>query len=204
MTDKDIQAYYEKNKKQFTTPETRNLSVVLAKDEATAAKAKAAIAAGQSWASVAKKYSIDPAAKDNGGTLSNVTKGQGSPVFDKAVFGAKKGAIIGPGQDGRRLVRVPRRQVEAREGHAAERRHEGAAEEHGRADQAADGADEVRQGVHGPLEGQDGLPEGVRRRRLLEREGQAGVDRSARRGPADAAQTAPSNSATTTAPTTGG
>ena len=96
MTDKDIQAYYEKNKKQFTTPETRNLSVVLTKDQATAAKAKAAIAGGQSWASVAKKYSIDPAAKDNGGTLSDVTKGQGSPVFDKAVFGAKKGAVVGP------------------------------------------------------------------------------------------------------------
>ncbi len=90
----DITAYYNKNKaKQFTQPEVRSMHVVLAKDEATANKARAEIAAGTPWATVAKKYSIDPAAKDNGGVLGNVVKGQGSPQFEKGAFGAQKGQL---------------------------------------------------------------------------------------------------------------
>ncbi len=94
VTQADVQAYYNKNKaKQFTQPESRNLHVVLAKDQATANKARAELAAGTPWATVAKKYSIDPAAKDNGGVLSNVVKGQGSPQFEAGVFGAQKGQL---------------------------------------------------------------------------------------------------------------
>ncbi|HVP03688.1 MAG TPA: peptidyl-prolyl cis-trans isomerase [Solirubrobacteraceae bacterium] len=109
VTQQDVQAYYNKNKaKQFTTPEQRSMHVILTKDQATAAKARAAILAGTPWATVAKQYSIDPAAKDNGGVLNNVVKGQGAPDFEKGVFGAKKGVVTAPFKtaDGWYVVRV--------------------------------------------------------------------------------------------------
>jgi foldase protein PrsA len=109
VTQQDVQAYYNKNKaKQFTRPESRNLNVILTKDAATAAKARAEIVAGTPWATVAKKYSIDPAAKSNGGTLSNVVKGQGAPECEKGVFGAKQGVVTQPFKtaDGYYVVRT--------------------------------------------------------------------------------------------------
>src|SRR6266480_276582 len=58
-----IVAYYNSNKTRFGQPQRRDLLVVLTKDQATANKAKSALSSGQSFASVAKKYSIDDASK---------------------------------------------------------------------------------------------------------------------------------------------
>src|SRR3954451_7620507 len=61
-----IAAYYDKNKSRFAQPERRDLRIVLTKTAANAQKAKAAIESGQSFATVAKKYSIDQASKSQG------------------------------------------------------------------------------------------------------------------------------------------
>jgi foldase protein PrsA len=95
-TDKELQAYYEKNRAQFGTPESRTLQVILNSDKAKAAAGLAAVKSGQSWSSATKKYSNDPTTKDSGGVLRDVQKGQGEKTFDDAVFKAKKGQIIGP------------------------------------------------------------------------------------------------------------
>jgi len=94
-TAKQISDYYEKNKSQFGSAETRDLHIVLPKDKATADKAKQAIQNGDSWSSVAKKYSTDEASKGQGGKLT-VTKGNQEPAFDDAVFAGKKGDLLGP------------------------------------------------------------------------------------------------------------
>jgi foldase protein PrsA len=94
-TAKEISAYYEKNKSQFGSPETRDLHIVLTKDKATAEKAKKAVESGESWSSVAKKYSTDEASKSQGGKLT-ATKGNQEPAFDDAVFAGKKGDLLGP------------------------------------------------------------------------------------------------------------
>jgi foldase protein PrsA len=96
VTPAQVQAYYTKNKAQFGTPEQRDLLIVLTKTQGKATQALAALKSGQSFASVASKYSIDQASKNNGGKLLNVAKGQQEPAFDNAIFGAKKGAIVGP------------------------------------------------------------------------------------------------------------
>jgi foldase protein PrsA len=96
VTDAQIAAYYNKNKQRFAQPERRDLLVVLTKAKAKAAAAKKALASGQSWASVAKKYSIDEASKAQGGKLPGVAKGQQEKAFDDAIFSAKKNAITGP------------------------------------------------------------------------------------------------------------
>jgi foldase protein PrsA len=96
VTDADVQAYYNKNKAQYAQPESRNLHVVLTKTEAQADKAKKAIEGGDSFASVAKKYSIDKVTKAAGGKLDNVAKGQQEAALEKAAFAAKAGDLVGP------------------------------------------------------------------------------------------------------------
>lgn len=96
VTDAQIQAYYDKNKQRFATPERRDMRIVLTKDKAKAAQAKRALDSGQSWTTVAKKYSIDQASKGQGGKLAGVAKGQQEQALDTAVFAAPKGKITGP------------------------------------------------------------------------------------------------------------
>jgi len=96
VTPAAIKAYYAKNKAKFGTPEQRDVHLVLTKTKAKADAAKAAVQGGQSWKSVAKKYSLDEATKANGGVLSGVTKGQQDKALDAAIFSAKKNAIVGP------------------------------------------------------------------------------------------------------------
>jgi foldase protein PrsA len=96
VTDAQIEAYYNKNKSRFASPERRDLRIVLTKDKAKAAQAKKALQSGQSWKSVAKKYSIDQASKANGGKLAGVAKGQQEKALDTAVFAADKGKLSGP------------------------------------------------------------------------------------------------------------
>jgi foldase protein PrsA len=96
VSDKQIQTYYDKNKKRFAQPERRDLRIVLTRDRAKAEQAKSAVEGGQSWKSVAKKFSIDQASKTQGGVLLAVAQGQQEPALDKAVFAAQKGELTGP------------------------------------------------------------------------------------------------------------
>jgi len=95
VTEKQIAAYYSANQSRFGQPQRRDLLVVLTKTQAAANKAKAALASGQSFASVAKTYSIDSASKAQGGKLT-VSKGQQEQALDTAVFAAKPGVVAGP------------------------------------------------------------------------------------------------------------
>jgi foldase protein PrsA len=96
VSDPDISAYYDKNKKRFAQPERRDLLVVLTKTKAKADAAKKALDSGQSWSTVVKQYSIDEASKAQGGKLPAVAKGQQDKALDDAVFAAKKGKVEGP------------------------------------------------------------------------------------------------------------
>jgi len=96
VTDKAVAAFYNKNKKRFATPETRDLRVVLTKTKEKADAAHKALAKGDSWTKVAKKYSIDTASKGNGGSLIGIAKGSQEKAFDDAIFAAAKGKLTGP------------------------------------------------------------------------------------------------------------
>jgi parvulin-like peptidyl-prolyl isomerase len=95
VTPAQIQAYYNRHKASFATPETRTINVVLAKDRSDADEARTAVRAGQSWAKVATRYSTDPATKTAGGVLA-VKKGQGNAALDDAAFTAPRGNLEGP------------------------------------------------------------------------------------------------------------
>jgi foldase protein PrsA len=92
----EIEKYYNENKQRFGTPEKRNVELILAKTEAEAKKAKQEVESGTSFASVAKKVSIDPTSKANGGLLTEVVKGQQEKALDEALFSATPNVLSGP------------------------------------------------------------------------------------------------------------
>ena len=96
ISDDDIQAYYEKNKKRFAQPERRDLRVVLTKTQAKAKQAKQELQSGQPFKKVVKKYSIDEASKSQAGLLPAVSEGQQEKAFDTAIFSAPKSKLEGP------------------------------------------------------------------------------------------------------------
>src|SRR3954453_16841419 len=96
VTPAQIAPYYNKNKQRFAQPERRDLRIVLTKTKAKAEQARAAIASGQDFKSVAKKFSIDQASKNQGGVLLGVSKGQQEKALDTAVFKAPKAQLVGP------------------------------------------------------------------------------------------------------------
>jgi foldase protein PrsA len=96
VTPAEIQSYYNSHASQFGTQESRNIRVVLAKDQADANAAKKALTSGQSWTTVAKKYSTDPTTKNTGGLLNGVTKSQADPALASVAFTAPLNTIEGP------------------------------------------------------------------------------------------------------------
>jgi foldase protein PrsA len=96
VTDAQIASYYNKNKSRFSSPERRDLNVVLTRSKARADQALKALRSGQSFAAVAKKFSIDQASKAQGGKLPGVIPGQQERAFDAAIFKARQGALTGP------------------------------------------------------------------------------------------------------------
>ncbi|MEO6858129.1 MAG: peptidyl-prolyl cis-trans isomerase [Solirubrobacteraceae bacterium] len=110
VTNAAIASYYAAHKSSFGTPQTRNMRVVLTKTAAQAAAARKALDHGQSFAKVAKRYSIDPTTKNKGGLLSGVSAGQQDTALSTAAFGpsATVGKLIGPikGQFGYYVIEV--------------------------------------------------------------------------------------------------
>jgi foldase protein PrsA len=96
VTDAQITEYYNKNKQRFAQPERRDLRIVLTKGEAKAKQAKKALESGQSFKTVAKKFSIDQASKSQGGKLPAVAKGQQEKALDNAIFKARTNQLTGP------------------------------------------------------------------------------------------------------------
>ncbi len=96
VTTADIEKYYNENKSHYGSPEKRNVDIILTKTEAAAKAAKKEVESGESFASVAKKDSVDPTSKANGGLLSEVVKGQEEKPLDEDIFSATKGVLTGP------------------------------------------------------------------------------------------------------------
>ena len=96
VTEAQIEKYYNENKSRYGTAEKRNVRIVLTKTEAAANSAKAEVESSKNFAAVAKKDSIDPTSKANGGLLTEVVKGEEEKALDEAIFSAKKGVLGGP------------------------------------------------------------------------------------------------------------
>lgn len=96
VTNAQVEKFYNENKSRYGTPEKRNLQIILVKTEAAAQKAKREIQGGKPFATVAKAVSVDPTTRANGGTLTEVVRGQEEQALDAAIFSAQKGVLTGP------------------------------------------------------------------------------------------------------------
>lgn len=106
IEDEAMRLYYKENKGNYTTtPEERQARHILIKtdkdvDDATA-KAKAQdlyqrIKKGESFETLAKKFSQDPGSAKQGGDLGFFGKGVMDKAFEKAAFKLKKGKVSEP------------------------------------------------------------------------------------------------------------
>ena len=98
VTDEQIKDYYDKNKAQYGTAETRLVRHVLVKPDQKALADRLynqLKQPGADWAGIAKRYSQDPGSKNKGGRYT-ATKGQVVPQFGEAVFSMKTNAVTEP------------------------------------------------------------------------------------------------------------
>lgn len=105
---REIEEYYEEAKAtQYTTPESRDIRIVVNKDKGKVEEAKAQLAkddSTESWEKVAKKFSTDPATKGKGGLQSGITEEQLSEPLSTEAFGAEQGELGGPLKESRGWV----------------------------------------------------------------------------------------------------
>jgi foldase protein PrsA len=95
VSDADIQKYYDENKAQYGTPESRDVRHILVKTKAPADKLYDQLKGGADFATLAKKFSQDPGSKDQGGKYT-VVKGQTVAPFEQTAFLLEKGQISRP------------------------------------------------------------------------------------------------------------
>ena len=102
VSDNEVKAYYEKNKKQYQTPaqpESRDLRHILVKTKAKADQLYAQLQANPGkFAQLAKKNSKDPSSAANGGKLPPGVgvKGRLDKAFEKVAFSIKTHVISKP------------------------------------------------------------------------------------------------------------
>lgn len=98
----EIADYYDTSKDaQYTTPESRDVRVVVNKDKAKAETAKAALEKDDSpasWKKVAAKFSEDPTTKAKGGLQPALTEEllASQEELKSAIFGNPSGVVVGP------------------------------------------------------------------------------------------------------------
>ena len=96
----EIENYYEAAKStQFTQPATRDIRLIVNKDKAKAAEAKAQLEKDDSvasWKTVAKNFSEDDLTKDKGGVQKGLGEGSLEEPLNGLVFDTPEDQIEGP------------------------------------------------------------------------------------------------------------
>ena len=89
VNEEEMRAYYDGNRAQFQSKETRKLSHILLKTKKDANYVLKKLRGGMAFSTAAKKYSTD-SSKDKGGDLGWVSQEQVVPAFGDAAFKLKK------------------------------------------------------------------------------------------------------------------
>ena len=91
-----VKAYYNSHKASYSTPEKRNVRIILTKSLSQAEAAKSALQSGKTWKATAKQYSTDAATKNIGGLLTDVVNGEEPTALNAAIFSAPHLKLLGP------------------------------------------------------------------------------------------------------------
>lgn len=114
VSEDDIKNYYNMNQTSFTEkPNTMNVSHILLKTEDEAKKIKERLDNGEDFATLAKQYSIEEAAKTTGGDLGEIQYNDSryDPTFVLAAMALKEGQISNPvhTQFGYHIIKVTKK-----------------------------------------------------------------------------------------------
>jgi parvulin-like peptidyl-prolyl isomerase len=100
VSNSQIADFYEASKAtQFTTKASRDVRLVVNRNEAKAKEAKEALDKDNSpasWKKIAAKYSSDPTSKGKGGLQKEISEELLQGALKKAIFGSATGEVIGP------------------------------------------------------------------------------------------------------------
>ncbi len=95
VTQSEIARFYRLNAHNFEIPETREVRVIRTLTAAAGERARHQIATGESFASVARRDSIDKISRAHGG-LTEIVRGGNPPALAAAVYVARPGRLGGP------------------------------------------------------------------------------------------------------------
>jgi foldase protein PrsA len=95
VTDAEVEQHYADHREDFAEPASRTVRHILVRTRALAVSLRARIVHGESFATLARRYSTDPGSRRSGGRLT-IGKGQTVKAFDHVVFALKTGAISQP------------------------------------------------------------------------------------------------------------
>ena len=96
VSTRDIRAYYVRNRDRYRRREARRVRHILLTDEASAWQVARRLAAGEEMTTLAAARSIDVGTRSQGGDLGDVHRGEFSGPLEDAIFGAERGAVVGP------------------------------------------------------------------------------------------------------------
>jgi parvulin-like peptidyl-prolyl isomerase len=99
VSESELKDAFEEHKEELEIPETVHLLAISVADEKQAEKLAGQIRGGADFSFLAKQYSLDPAAKENGGDWGFVAAPQLAPSMVQIVFLMKTGevrAVAGP------------------------------------------------------------------------------------------------------------
>jgi peptidyl-prolyl cis-trans isomerase C len=90
FSDADLEKYYEAHKEEFKRGQEIQTRQIVVKSEPEARELEAKIAKGEDFADLARKFSIDPAAKTTGGDIGYHPRGTLIPEYEAAAFALTK------------------------------------------------------------------------------------------------------------------
>jgi len=96
VTDAEIKEFYGTNPDKFKTGPEIRASHILVETEEKANDILNSIIKGESFAELAKTFSIDTGSAQNGGDLGYFSRGRMVPEFEEAAFSLKKGEVSKP------------------------------------------------------------------------------------------------------------
>lgn len=95
-TEAELARFFEKNKKQFNKPRSRDMSLLVASSKAEADKAAKALRGGASWDDVFQKYNDPKLYNSQSARVSNVSAANFAPALTEIIFAAPLNKVYGP------------------------------------------------------------------------------------------------------------
>jgi len=99
ISDKELKAYYEQRAADLASEERRASHILIeegSKADETIAEIQKRLKAGESFADLAREYSIDTVSAKEGGDLGYAGRGIYDPAFEKALFALEEGEVSKP------------------------------------------------------------------------------------------------------------